>query len=159
MKRWWLILCCAWLAHAPLQAKEAQPLAADPLAEKRLQAISSELRCLVCQNQTIADSDAALAHDFRREIRHMIQDGRSDGEIMDFMVARYGDFVRYRPPLKGVTILLWLGPALLLLIGLVSLVRYLRRRNALLAASASPLSTEEQQRAEALLQSPPPENR
>ena len=85
------------LIAPPLHAKEAAPLAQDEAAEKRLVEISSELRCLVCQNESLAGSNAELAQDLRREIRTMIQDGKSDGEIMNFMVSRYGDFVRYRP--------------------------------------------------------------
>jgi cytochrome c-type biogenesis protein CcmH len=136
-------------AHAS-SAKEAA-LAADPVAEKRLQALSKELRCLVCQNETIADSNAELAVDLRREIRGMIADGRSDNEILDFMVTRYGDFVLYRPPVKGVTLLLWGGPVALLLIGLFLLVSYLRRRARRLADTDQPLAPEDAQRAEALL--------
>ncbi len=144
------VLCALFVSVVnPVIAKEAAPLAADPLTEKRLMAISAELRCLVCQNQTIADSNADLANDFRREIRTMINQGRSDQEILDFMVARYGDFVRYRPPMKGTTILLWLGPGLLLVLGLTVLVRYLRRRND--AISDSKLSPEEQRQIDALL--------
>ena len=89
-------------------------LAEDPVAEKRLQKLSEELRCLVCQNQTIADSNAELAQDLRREVRTMIKDGKTDNEIVDFMVTRYGDFVLYRPPVKGITLLLWGGPIALL---------------------------------------------
>lgn len=133
----------------PVFARDAAPLAEDPVVEKRLLAITAELRCLVCQNQTIADSNADLANDFRREIRKMIGEGKSDQEILDFMVARYGDFVRYRPPVKGTTILLWAGPGVLLAIGLAVLVRYLRRRNDAIADGE--LSMEEQQRVEALL--------
>jgi cytochrome c-type biogenesis protein CcmH len=142
-----------WLGIAALnaQAKEAAPLANDPLTEKRMQAISAELRCLVCQNQTIADSNADLANDFRREIRKLIGEGKSDNEILEFMVARYGDFVRYRPPLKGTTILLWAGPAALLIIGLTTLILYLRRRNS--AISDAALSPAEQQQIAALLDS------
>lgn len=103
-------------------------LAADPVAEKRLQHLSEELRCLVCQNQTIADSNAELAQDLRHEIRGLIKAGKSDKEIIDFMVVRYGDFVLYRPPVKGITLLLWGGPVALTLLGLFILVRYLRRR-------------------------------
>ena len=125
-------------------------LAADPVAEKRLQHLSEELRCLVCQNQTIADSNAELAQDLRREIRGMIKDGRSDKEIIDFMVVRYGDFVLYRPPVKGITLLLWGGPVALMLLGLVVLVRYLRRR-ATRIADDRPLSADETSRADALL--------
>lgn len=146
----WL-LAFLWLGFGALlaQAKDAAPLAADPLTEKRLQAITAELRCLVCQNQTIADSNADLANDFRREIRKLIAEGKSDPEIMDFMVARYGDFVRYRPPVKGTTILLWAGPGMLLVIGLAVLIRYLRRRNDAIADTE--LTAEELQQANALL--------
>ena len=125
-------------------------LAADPVAEKRLQHLSEELRCLVCQNQTIADSNAELAQDLRREIRGMIKDGKSDKEIIDFMVVRYGDFVLYRPPVKGITLLLWGGPVTLMLLGLVVLVRYLRRRAGRIA-DEQPLSADETSRADALL--------
>ena len=128
-------------------------LAADPVAEKRLQHLSEELRCLVCQNQTIADSNAELAQDLRREIRGMIRDGKSDREIIDFMVVRYGDFVLYRPPVKGSTLLLWGGPLALMLLGIVVLVRYLRRRVARMADDR-PLSADEASRAEALLKEP-----
>ena len=125
-------------------------LAADPVAEKRLQVLSEELRCLVCQNQTIADSNAELAQDLRREIRGMIKDGKSDKEIIDFMVARYGDFVLYRPPVKGITLLLWGAPIALMLLGLFILQRYLRRR-AKRMTDDQPLSAAENSRAEALL--------
>lgn len=125
-------------------------MAADPVAEKRLQALSEELRCLVCQNQTIADSNAELAQDLRREVRGMIKDGKSDKEIVDFMVTRYGDFVLYRPPVKGITLLLWGGPLALLLIGLFALQRYLRQR-ARQIADETPLSAAQASRAEALL--------
>ena len=125
-------------------------LAKDPVAEKRLQELSKELRCLVCQNETIADSNAELAVDLRREIRGLIRDGRSDNEILDFMVTRYGDFVLYRPPVKASTLLLWGGPLVLLLGGLFALRNYLRRRS-LRLADEKPLSPEEIRRAEALL--------
>ncbi len=124
--------------------------AADPVAEKRLQGLSEELRCLVCQNQTIADSNAELAVDLRREIRGMIKDGKSDKEIVDFMVVRYGDFVLYRPPVKGITLLLWGGPIALLLIGLYALQRYLRQRAGRLADD-QPLTADEARRAATLL--------
>lgn len=137
------------LSAVSLQAREAAPLAQDEATEKRLVAISSELRCLVCQNESLSGSHADLANDLRREIRTLIQEGKSDAEIMDFMVSRYGDFVRYRPPLKGTTLLLWFGPGLLLVGGFVTLVLYLRRRNK--AINDSPLSAEEQQQAERLL--------
>ncbi len=126
-------------------------LAADPVAEKRLLGLSEELRCLVCQNQNIADSNAELAQDLRREIRGMIKDGKSDKEIIDFMVTRYGDFVLYRPPVQGNTLLLWGGPIALLILGVVALVRYQRRRAVRVAAEDKPLSADEASRADALL--------
>ena len=126
-------------------------LAADPVAEKRLQGLSEELRCLVCQNQTIADSNAELAQDLRREIRGMIKDGKTDKEIVNFMVDRYGDFVLYRPPVKGITLLLWGGPIALMLLGLFILLRYLRRRSTRIDSEDQPLSADDASRADALL--------
>jgi cytochrome c-type biogenesis protein CcmH len=107
-------------------AGEAQVLHGDAAIEARLNALSADLRCLVCQNQSIADSHAELAVDLRREILEMISAGKSDGEIIDFMVARYGDFVRYRPPFKMATVMLWGGPFALLVIALLVLYRYFR---------------------------------
>ena len=99
-----------------------------PEHEQRYRALVDELRCLVCQNQTIAESNADLASDLRREVYRMVEDGRSEDEIAGFMVARYGDFVLYRPPLRGDTILLWAGPFLLAVFGLAVLALHLRRR-------------------------------
>ncbi|WP_291988913.1 cytochrome c-type biogenesis protein [Candidatus Accumulibacter sp. ACC007] len=146
-----MVLLLALLAGSgsALYAGEAQPLAENPATEKRLLAISTELRCLVCQNESLAGSHAELANDLRREIRALIEDGRSDDEIMEFMVSRYGDFVRYRPPLKGTTLVLWFGPGLLFILGLAGLLRYLRRRDR--AITDAPLSAEEHRQAEALL--------
>jgi cytochrome c-type biogenesis protein CcmH len=143
-----LALLLAVALH-PACAKEAAPAAADPVAEARLMKLSSELRCLVCQNQTIADSNAELAKDLRTEIREKIQGGMSDAEIKDFMVARYGDFVLYRPPVKAITLVLWLGPFLLLAVGGGVLVFNVRRRQ---SAAEPELSQEEQSMAESLLQ-------
>jgi cytochrome c-type biogenesis protein CcmH len=109
-------------------AGEAKPLAEDPALEARLKAMSQELRCLVCQNQTLADSDAPLAEDLRREIRTQMREGKSDQEVIDYLVARYGDFVRYRPPVNSHTALLWFGPFLLLLIGGFVLYRVLKKQ-------------------------------
>ena len=114
-------------------AEEARPLAENPQAEARLKALAVELRCLVCQNQTLADSNAPLAEDLRREVREMIAKDMSDKDIIDFLVTRYGDFVLYRPPLKPTTMLLWLGPFLLLIGGGTALVLALRRRQQKLA--------------------------
>ncbi|HRF73667.1 MAG TPA: cytochrome c-type biogenesis protein CcmH [Accumulibacter sp.] len=144
-----LLLALAGFGGNLLHAGEAQPLAEDELTEKRLIAISSELRCLVCQNESLAGSHAELANDLRREIRTLINEGKSDNEIMEFMVSRYGDFVRYRPPLKGTTLLLWFGPGLLFVLGLAGLARYLRRRD--LAVRDTPLTADEQRQAELLL--------
>ena len=135
-----------------LLAKEAAPLAEDVVVEKRMVAISEELRCLVCQNESLAGSHAELAQDLRREIRSMIKQDKTDAEIMDFMVSRYGDYVRYRPPMKASTYMLWFGPFLLLVGALIGLVMYLRRRsgNSAVAAEAT-LSVEERRQAENLL--------
>ncbi|MDH5527302.1 MAG: cytochrome c-type biogenesis protein CcmH [Nitrospirota bacterium] len=143
-----------WLALALLAptagfAREAVPNAEDPVVEERMMALASELRCLVCQNQTLAASEASLAEDFRREIRDKIKEGMSDEEIVTFLVDRYGDFVRYRPPLRPATVLLWFGPVLLMGIGLVALVATLRRRRSL--AEEPELSAEERKLAEKLL--------
>jgi len=131
-------------------AKEATPMAEDPVLEKRVNEISAELRCLVCQNQTIADSHAELAVDLKNQVREMVKQGQSQDEIVDYMVQRYGDFVRYRPPVKASTILLWVGPFLLLVIGLVVLVVNLRKRTKLVADDA-PLSEDESERLKSLL--------
>lgn len=123
------LLLALWLA-LPLGAfaADAAPAVADPVLEARVLRIAAELRCLVCQNQTIADSHADLAQDLRRQVREMIQQGKTDREIIDYMTARYGDFVLYRPPLKGTTWLLWFGPALLVVIAVTGLILVLRRR-------------------------------
>lgn len=142
------LLCLQLLASA--QAHEARPLAGDPAVEARLQRIAEEVRCLVCQNESLAGSQAELADDLRREIRAQIRQGRSDEQILDFLVSRYGDFVRYRPPFKATTVLLWLGPFVALLAGVGGLLRMLRRRR-----DASPpvdLSDDERRRATALLE-------
>ena len=116
-----LVPVLAWPAEAP-------PAAADPALEKRLMQLASELRCLVCQNQSLADSHADLAVDLRNEVREQMKAGKSDDEIRAWMTARYGDFVLYRPPVKSTTMLLWLGPFLLLAVAVAGLVLYLRRR-------------------------------
>jgi len=109
-------------------AKEAVPAATDPALEQRVMTLASELRCLVCQNQTLADSNAPLAEDLRNQVREKMRQGTSDSEIVDYMVARYGDFVLYRPPLKLTTLLLWFGPLLLLASGFAVLLRRVLRR-------------------------------
>ena len=122
-----LALCLAAAAHAA-----AAPLtAAEPELEAKMLRISAELRCLVCQNQTIADSNAELAVDLRNQVRDMLRQGQSEQQIIDYMTARYGDFVLYRPPVRGATFLLWFGPAVLMVGGLAALVLVLRRRSRL----------------------------
>lgn len=124
-----MLLCCALLGGAV--AREAVPVAADPVLERRVLQIANELRCLVCQNQTIADSQADLAVDLRRQVREMLQRGHDDDEVIAFMTERYGDFVLYRPPVRAATWVLWFGPALLLAGGLGTLAWVLRRRQRL----------------------------
>jgi cytochrome c-type biogenesis protein CcmH len=130
-------------------AREAAPVGQDPAIERRMMALSQELRCLVCQNQTLADSQADLAADLRQEIRELMQKGQSDEQIKRYLVARYGDFVLYRPPMKAATWLLWFGPALLLIAGLSALYLVLLRRRRL--AAAEPLNADQEKRALALL--------
>lgn len=117
--------------HSLASAIEPLPFRSD-IEEIRFKALAEEIRCTVCQNQSLADSDAPLAQDLRQELFFMIQDGRTDQEIRNFMVERYGDFVLYRPPLASHTLLLWGGPIVLLLIGLIGSVVIIRQRRALL---------------------------
>ena len=117
------------LSIGSASSKDAVPLADDPVTEQRLISISEEMRCLVCQNESLAGSRSDLANDLRREIRILISEGKSDDQIRSFMVERYGDFVLYRPPVKPVTWLLWIGPFVILGIGITGLLMYLRRRN------------------------------
>lgn len=130
-------------------AKEAQPSAADPVLEERVMKISKELRCLVCQNETLADSRADLAEDLRREIREQMKAGKTDQEVIAFLTARYGKFILYNPPVDPTTYLLWFGPFVLLLAGLFMLFLYLKRRRELIVEQ--PLSADEHSRAERLL--------
>jgi len=126
-----LMLVLLGLYASAAGAKEAPPAAADPELESRMQRIASELRCLVCQNETLAASHASLAEDLREQMRVMLRQGSSDDEVRRFMTDRYGDFVLYRPPLKSTTLALWFGPLALLAIGLAVLAIVLRRRSRL----------------------------
>jgi cytochrome c-type biogenesis protein CcmH len=130
-------------------AKDAAPMVDDPVTEQRLIVISEEMRCLVCQNESLAGSRSDLANDLRKEIRILIKEGKTDDQIRTFMVDRYGDFVLYRPPVKPITWILWIGPFVALLVGIVSLIVYLRRRN--LRVPSTVLSTEDNRRIDALL--------
>ena len=116
----------------------ARPNAADPVLEKRLQSVTKELRCMVCQNESIADSHAPLAVDMRNEIRDQLKSGMSERQVIEFMVERYGNFVRFRPPLDWTTIALWFGPALLMVAGFGVLLSQLRQRRTLAAVRAMP---------------------
>jgi cytochrome c-type biogenesis protein CcmH len=144
-----LVSILLMLACHGLMANEAAPLAEDPAVEQRLIGISEEMRCLVCQNESLAGSRSDLANDLRAQIRTMIRAGKSDTEIRQYMVDRYGDFVLYRPPVKPTTWLLWLGPFTILLIGIIGLFMYLRKRN--IGMDRRTLSDDENRRLDALL--------
>ena len=146
MRLFVLVLC---LLPGVVLAQEARPLGENPAVEARLKQLAVELRCLVCQNQTLADSNAPLAEDLRREVREMIAKNMTDDQIVDFLVTRYGDFVRYRPPFKVTTLLLWVGPFLLLAAGATVLTVSLRRRAQ--KTEERMLSQEDQARAAQLL--------
>jgi cytochrome c-type biogenesis protein CcmH len=141
-----ILLSCLSLS---IVAKEAQPSAADPVLEERVMKLSKELRCLVCQNETLADSRADLANDLRLQIREQMIAGKSDKEIIAFLTDRYGKFILYKPPVDPTTYLLWFGPFVLLLAALAFLFRYLKQRRELI--TERPLSAEERRRAETLL--------
>jgi len=152
--RWLFALMLCWLPALGC-AKEAPPVADDPVLEQRLMRLAKELRCLVCQNESLADSHAELATDLRDQIRDQMRAGRSDEQIKSWLTQRYGDFVLYRTPVKATTAMLWFGPFALLLAGLAGLVFYLRRRRA--RVSEPRLTPEERTRARALLQEPDPD--
>jgi cytochrome c-type biogenesis protein CcmH len=134
----WLTLLFLALNLTLAYANEAQPASNNPELEARMMRIASELRCLVCQNQTIADSHADLAVDLRGQVRELLQKGQSEQQVIEYMTARYGDFVLYRPPFKSTTVLLWVGPGAMVVIGLFVLVRVLRRRSRMPADQFDP---------------------
>jgi cytochrome c-type biogenesis protein CcmH len=144
------LLAFTHLAHAG----EAAPLADDPVLEARMNKLAEELRCLVCQNESLAGSRADLAQDLRREVREKMRQGMSDEQIKTYLVERYGDFVLYRPPVKSTTWLLWFGPFLLLGGGIGGFVYFLQRRRKTLPDA--PLSAEEEARVKSLLDSNKP---
>jgi cytochrome c-type biogenesis protein CcmH len=141
-----VIASCA-MAGGLAFANEAAPLADDPIVEQRLLVIAEEVRCLVCQNESLAGSRAELANDLRREIRTLIRQGKTDAEVLEFLTSRYGDYVRYRPALKPTTWLLWAGPFLLLAAAGAGLVVFVRRR----PKQIPPALTAEERREAALL--------
>ena len=132
-------------------AANAQPVTDEAVVEQRLAKLSHELRCLQCRNQTLAESPAGLAEDLRREIRIQIRAGKSDQEIIAFLTQRYGDFILYRPRVTATTYLLWFGPFVLLLAGMIILFRYIKQRRDSIAEQ--PISDEDHRRAEKLLAS------
>lgn len=142
---------------APPAALALQPdeILEDPALEARAREISKELRCLVCQNQSIDDSDATLARDLRILVRDRLKAGDSDTETVDFIVERYGDFVLLRPPFKNSTLILWIGPGVIFLIGIVGVTMWHRRRRVAVAAPVAPLSADERARVDALLAEKP----
>jgi len=147
MKR---LICAVLLVAAGIvHAQTAVPTENDPVSAKREVELASKLRCLVCQNQTIAESNAGLAVDLRNQVREQIKAGKTDAQIVQYMTDRYGDFVLYQPPFKATTLLLWLGPLLLLVLGAFAARRVIRARK---VAVAVPLSEADRARAEALLQ-------
>jgi len=150
MKHIVLIILVVVCFAGPLAAKEAQSNE-DPKIEQRMKALTEQLRCLVCQNETLADSRADLAEDLRQQIREQMKAGKSDQEILAFLTQRYGDFVLYNPPVKATTYLLWFGPFILLFAGTGVLYRYLKQRRELI--KDQPLTVDERKRAEDLLRS------
>lgn len=148
----WMAVVAFWLAASVVPAFGADasiaPSVGDPVVEARVTRLAEELRCLTCMGQSIADSQSSFSADMRREIRGMIVAGKSDKEIMDFMVQRYGDFVLYRPPVKSTTWLLWIGPFVILILAVGVLVMKLRKRS---GQAATQLSESEHKQAAQLL--------
>ena len=131
------------------QSNTAPSVSDNPALEKKVLEVSNELRCLVCQNQTIADSNADLAVDLKNQVRQQLSEGRSKQEILKYMAERYGDFVLYKPPFNAATVMLWVGPFLLMLLGLILLVRQIKQRKQELAQET--FSTQDIERARQLL--------
>ena len=149
MTRFFLFVFCLSLSVGS-RAAEAPPMAEEPALEARLNTLAKELRCLVCQNETLADSRADLALDLRREVREKMRQGLTDAQIKTYLTQRYGDFVLYRPPVKSSTWLLWFGPFLLLIAAIAGLTFFLKHRRIVL--TENPLSAEEAARLKTLLQ-------
>jgi cytochrome c-type biogenesis protein CcmH len=147
----WLLLAVACFASAPALAVQPDEILADPKLESRARDLSRELRCMVCQNQSIDDSDAPLARDLRLLVRERLKAGDSDGQVLDFLTARYGQFVLLKPRFGWDTALLWLAPAVVLLLGGIGLVSLLRRRRRAQAVPEQPLTEAEKARLAELL--------
>ena len=151
-------LCAPALSpFTPSEALALQPdeILKDPALEARAREISKELRCLVCQNQSIDDSDATLARDLRILVRDRLTAGDTDTEAVDFIVERYGDFVLLRPPFKNSTLILWIGPGVIFAIGIFGVTLWHRRRRVAVAAPVAPLSADERARVDAMLAEKP----
>ncbi len=148
MKRLTFTILASFCLATSIVGQVAQPIE-DPAIESRMRNLTKQLRCLVCQNETLADSQAPLAEDLRREIREQIRAGKTDQEIMAYVSQRYTDFVLYNPPVKATTYLLWFGPFALLLLGTAFLYRYLKRRREII--EVKPLTADERRRAEKFL--------
>lgn len=151
MRRLFACLLLCFATSIAVAADTAQPVADDPALEKRLNALSAELRCLVCQNQSLADSHAELAVDLKNQVREQMRAGKSDEEIKRYLTDRYGDFVLYNPPVKSTTWLLWAGPFVLLVAGVLILGRMLKSRQRALAARPPAVDEADRARARALL--------
>lgn len=149
MKKPVILLLLLLVVARPAFSQQAPPMAEDPVLEARLNKLSKELRCLVCQNETLADSQASLADDLRREIREQMKAGKSDKEIINYLTQRYGDFILYRPQVTPTNYLLWFGPFIFLIAGLVILFKYIRQRRDTIGET--PLSDAERERAKQLL--------
>jgi cytochrome c-type biogenesis protein CcmH len=151
--KWLCVATCLLLSgFAPLQAKEAVLSAEDPVLEKRLIHISEELRCMVCQNESLASSRAELANDLREEVRKLIREDKSDSQIKEYLVTRYGDFVLYKPEVKPLTWVLWFGPFLLLVLAVMGMAYYLRQRQGVQKTSPV-LSDEDRRKVQEILKS------
>lgn len=146
--RAWIIVFALWLPFAAM-ANEAKPLAEDPVLEQRMIKLSENLRCLVCQNESLAGSRAELAQDLRQEIRELMRAGKSDEQVIEYLIQRYGDFVLYNPQVKPLTWLLWFGPFVLLIGAVVGLYFFIKRRGG--RPVDEPLSEEEEKRVADLL--------
>jgi cytochrome c-type biogenesis protein CcmH len=149
MKQTIALLAAFWLSLAPALAQEMQ--LQDPALEQRARDLSREIRCVVCQSQSVSDSDADIARELRVLIREQIQAGKSDDEIRDFLVARYGDFVLFDPPFKAATYALWVGPFAVLVLAGIGVALYFRRRAQAPARPAPELTADERSRVERLL--------